>query len=421
MTLLGTYGRVLQESDFRRYFIGESVSSVGDAMSEVTIVILALTLVPGGFKPMAIAFASAAYLVPGIVTGSLVGRHLRGVRPRTLLVIDNCWRGLVLGIAALLVVSHNLNLVGYVALLGLASLTRPLGAAGSRALIVELAESRLLFAANSLVGSVVQAASMLGPALAGVLIALIGAGAALGIDALSFLFFVVALLLIPPGAAAMKAQYGEHVERSTTAKGVKWLLRYRSVAGLFGLTAVFYALYGPFVVGLPLLAAERGGNLPAATVLGFLWSAFGVGAVIGGLLAGNRASLANARVAALISVGWGVATVFVALPTHVLVAVGAMFFGGLVYAPYSAIVSTVMQRQLPPDRLNQASAYYSSITNSAGPAGILAGGLVAVAIGPSITMLAAGGLLVTAGLCAAWLLRTDDHTAAVPDPVVQPG
>ena len=125
--------------------------------------------------------------------------------------------------------------------------------------------------------------------------------------------------------------------------------------------------------------------------------------------------------AALISVGWGVATVFVALPTHVLVAVGAMFFGGLVYAPYSAIVSTVMQRQLPPDRLNQASAYYSSITNSAGPAGILAGGLVAVAIGPSITMLAAGELLVTAGLCAAWLLRTDDHTAAVPDPVVQPG
>ncbi|MDQ3945957.1 MAG: MFS transporter, partial [Actinomycetota bacterium] len=171
MTTTATYRQVLRQPHFGRYFTGEAISSVGDSMSEITIVILALGLATGDARPMAVAAASAAYLVPGILTGVLAGRHLGAVSARTLLLIDNAWRGAFLGLAAALATAGVLGLGAYVALLGLASLTRPLGAAGSRALVADLVGEDDLFAANSLINSTVQAAVMLGPAVAGVLAA----------------------------------------------------------------------------------------------------------------------------------------------------------------------------------------------------------------------------------------------------------
>jgi MFS family permease len=177
-----------------------------------------------------------------------------------------------------------------------------------------------------------------------------------------------------------------------------WLLQYPDIAGIFALTALFHVLYGPFVVGLPLLVAARTGASSTATVLGALWSAFGLGAVLGGLLAGHRLSLATARTAALIAAGWGGVTVVVALPAHLGVAVVAMLVGGMIYAPYLAIVSTIMQHRLHRRRLAEASAYLSSLTGLAGPFGTLLGGVTVAVAGARWTLTAAGGTLVAVGV-----------------------
>ncbi|MGH8994343.1 MAG: MFS transporter [Acidimicrobiia bacterium] len=411
MKLTGAYRDVLRRPLFRRYFAGEGISSVGDAMSEVTIVVLALELGTGSNRAMAVALASAAYLLPGIVTGAAVGRRLGAVSPRTLLIIDNAWRGGCLGLAAVLTTTDAIGLGGYVALLALASLTRPLGAGGSRTIVVDLVDEDDLFAANSLVNTIVQAAVMLGPAVAGVLAAVIGPGPVLAIDATTFLLFVAALLsipaaTIPPREVADSRVGSAALPAARRWRWAGWLGSYRTVAGLFLLTGIFHALYGPFVVSLPLLVQERAGALAPAAALGLLWSAFGVGAVLGGLAGGSRASLASPRSAALIVAGWGAATVAVGLPAHLAVAGAAMFAGGAVYGPYIAIVSTVMQQHLPPHRLAEASAYYHSVTGVVGPLGTLAGGVVVAGLGPSPSLFAAGGLLIGFGLAAAARLGT---------------
>lgn len=419
MKLTGAYREVLRLPRFRRYFAGEGISSIGDSMSEVTIVVLALDLATGSNRAMAVALASAAYLLPGIVTGAAVGRRLGAVSPRTLLVIDNAWRGGCLGLAAVLTTTDTVGLGGYVALLALASLTRPLGAGGSRTLVVDLVDERDLFAANSLVNTTVQAAVILGPAMAGMLAAVIGPGPVLAIDAATFLVFVAALLSIPASASPpRKVAAGEAGPTAALTAGGRWrwagwLGGYRTVAGLFLLTGIFHALYGPFVVSLPLLVEDRAGDLATAAALGLLWSAFGVGAVLGGLAGGSRVSLASSRSAALIVAGWGAATVVVGLPAHLAVAGAAMFAGGAVYGPYIAIVSTVMQQHLPPHRLAEASAYYHSVTGVVGPLGTLAGGIVVAGLGPSPTLYAAGGILIGIGLLAAARLRPE-ATPATP-------
>lgn len=423
MSTAAEYRKVLRKQVFRRFFLGEAVSSVGDAMSDITVLLFAITFVDGGGAAMTIAFASAAYLAPGMLTGVLAGRALGAYTPRTLLMVDNVWRGSMLATVAVLAVAGVLAFPGYLALLALASLTRPLGAAGTRSLLPRLVEKPSRFTANSLLALAVQTASMAGPALAGVLVAVTDATFVLGLDAATFLFYAVLLLTIrqpvsmtaevPDVTAGLQKDAELTAETAPTApvqrRGVSWLRDYPAVASLLLLTAVFFTLYGPFVVGLPLVAdryADASG-LESATLLGFLWSAFGVGAVIGGVLAGGRRSLARFRVAALISSLWGLATLVVALPTHLAVALAAMFLGGFVYAPYGAILSTVMQDQLPEDRLKEASAYHSTISSSAIPLGTLVGGAVIAWAGVTAALVAAGVLLIAVGVTLALLVEAE--------------
>jgi len=411
----GPYGKLLRQRPFRWYFGGETVSSVGNAMSEITVVLLALDLAGRGSRAPAVALATGAYLLPGVASGIVAGPRLAIWSPRALLLTDCLWRGGWLAGAAGLAVTGRLPLPVYIAVLALASLTRPLGIAGGRAVIPQLVPQDGLFAANSLVNSMVQASTMLGPVSAGLLAALIGLGPVLGLDALSFLLFAVALAIVRPAGGDAGGDAASRVVAPPFVPGRRfrlrsaWLLQHRDVVGLFGLTAVFYALYGPFVVALPLLVAARAPD-STATVLGGLFSAFGVGAVIGGLLGGNRPSLVSPRVAALIAAGWGVTTVAVALPVPLPVVAVAMVAGGFVYAPYAAIVSTVMQQQLPADRLAEASAYFSSVTSIAIPAGTLLGGVAVVSAGPAAVLGAAGATLIAVGSIAA--LRARRHISA---------
>ncbi|MFI1221658.1 MULTISPECIES: MFS transporter [unclassified Streptomyces] len=417
MTAIGSYRAQLGNKPFRRYFIGESVSSVGDAMTDITIVMLAIDLLPADERPMGIAVAAGAYLIPSMVSGVLMARRIGGLSGRTMLLVDNVWRGALLGLVALLAVMDSLSFTWCAVLLAMSSVTRPLNGTGARAIVRDLAPEGQLFAANSLVGLAVQSASLIGPVTAGFLCAWFGPGLALGLDALSFLFFAGSLLLIPRAAVTRRPKATDRTmggdaepvpdpePAKAKAMGVLGSLRVPGIGALFGLTAVFYLLYGPFVVGLPLMAEERSFGLSTGSALGILWSAFGLGAVVGGVVAGRFTGLAQVRIAALSAAGWGVAMFIVAMPVHYYVALLAMFLGGLSYAPYGPIVSTVMQRELPPAQLNEVSSYYGSMTSVASPLGTFAGGAAVGLLGASNSILTVGVVLAAVGVLISFMAR----------------
>ncbi|MFF2009558.1 MFS transporter [Streptomyces sp. NPDC058195] len=408
MTVSASYRAQLRNKPFRRYFIGETVSSVGDAMTDITIVMLAISLLAADDRPMGIAVAAGAYLVPSMVSGVLMARRIGGLSGRTMLLADNLWRGTLLGLVALLAVTSHLSFTWCVVLLALSSVTRPLNGTGARAIVREVAPEDQHFTANSLVGLAVQSASLIGPATAGFFCTWFGPGLTLGLDALSFFLFAGALLLIPRSAVTRSSQdTGPDAEPEPAVKptGVLRSLRVPGIGALFGLTAVFYLLYGPFVVGLPLMTEERSYGLGTGSALGVLWSAFGLGAVAGGLVAGRFAGLAHVRIAALSAAGWGVAMFIVAMPVHYYVALVAMFLGGLSYAPYGPIVSTVMQRELPPAQLNEVSSYYGSMTSFASPMGTFAGGAAVGLIGASNSILSVGAILAAVGVLISLMAR----------------
>ncbi|MET8090572.1 MFS transporter [Micromonospora sp. NPDC005220] len=395
MKLVQTYRTLAGKPYFRRYLAGEAVSSLGDAMSDITVVLLALTLARGN-SALAVSLATAAYLIPGILTGVFAGRHLGRVSPRTLLLIDSGWRGLWLGLAAAMALLGSLQLWMFVALLALASLTRPANAAGARALLPQLLDRSHLFSGNSLFQGTIQIATMLGPALAGVLAGTVGAGAALAFDALSFLVMVAVLSTMPSAMSPAVRREPKEARTERPGRFADWLsnAQFRPVTSLFLITAVMTVAYGPVVVGLPILIGDRTSALPVATELGLLWSLFGVGMVVGGLIAGSMPSLATTRTAALLTAGWGLTVLVLGLPAPVFVTAAAMLVGGLAYAPFTAIVYTVMQERLPQDRLAEGAAYLNSLKSLTTPGGVLLAGFAVAALGATTAIITAGVLLV---------------------------
>lgn len=393
------YRSVLATRDFRRFWTAIGISNAGDSMSEVAVVWLAIELAPAN-KPVAIALAAAAYFIPGVLTGLLLGRVLEKLDGQRLILIDCAGRFSMLSAIVFLDQLAMLGLPVYIVLLSAAAITRPLGMAGERIMTRDLVRDDQFFAANSLLGFSQQSASVAAPVVAGLLIASVGSATmVIALDAITFA--VCGLIIL---AVRVRAALPESTD-NRPGFSVRSLLGLRIVFALLVLTFVFHLLYGPFAVALPLLAQTFASGSDGAGLLGILWSSFGVGTVIGGLLAGTRHRIASPVAAAVIVGLWGIVSIMIGAADSFSVAVIAMAFGGLTYAPYTAITTTVMQRDVPPRMLGRVSGYWSSMTSVASPIGILLGGVIVAVFGVSRTLVGCGAILILASLVSLPVLR----------------
>ena len=167
----------------------------------------------------------------------------------------------------------------YVALLAGSSLLASWGSAGQYTMLAEIGGADGRLAANSLASAQVWLATIIGPALAGLLLAGIAPGCLLAFDAASFAFLGVRAWRTH--AAAPKTE--QPVDPRAAESGFR-LLRRHDLLGLIVLTWLFFFLYGPVEDALPVYVAD---DLHAhAGLLGAYWTSFGVGALASTLVTG---------------------------------------------------------------------------------------------------------------------------------------
>jgi predicted MFS family arabinose efflux permease len=133
--------------------------------------------------------------------------------------------------------------------------------------------------ANALASTSLQFASLLGPALAGILVAEVGGAFALLIDAMSFLLMGFLVFSLPPIA---RHTFNEASPvKQTWLSGFDLLVRTKEIRLLTSLSVLFFFSYGPLEAALPLYSDK----ILHAGVQGYglLWTGFGVGALIGAL------------------------------------------------------------------------------------------------------------------------------------------
>lgn len=404
----GGYRRLLRDRPFWPYFVGEGVSSVGDAMSEVAIVLVAMSLVSEELWGPAIAAATVAYLLPGLVTGVFLGRRMRSWSPRSLLVFDSLWRFGAFAVVGLLHEMDRLSLPVLVVCLAVAAVSKPAGVAGAKAIMPQLVGTSRLVHANSLLGVTVQGATMIGPAMAGVVAAVWAPVTALVVDGTSFLALaigawwsghVIRRSRRPAASGGSGHQAEAEPEVPPQGGGCRPLSELiRACMPVFATTGAFHLIYGAFVVALPLLAAASSQGDDGAALLGVMWSCFGVGAVLSGLLAPRFPGIVRPTALPLMALGWGMCMCLMAVVSVPWMMVAVMVLGGLAYGPYTAVVATLLQRDLPARELAEAGSYYGVLTSTASPVGIMLAGFTATALEPTMVMGGAGICLVVLGV-----------------------
>jgi MFS family permease len=253
------------------------VSLTGSQMTLLALPWFVLTTT-GSPGRMAIVFAveSASMALFGFLGGNVAARL--GPR-RTMLVADACRAPLV----ALIPLLHVLDALSFPLIVAIAAATSAFvthSFAAKTSLVPELVgeDERVLSEANALLQGAQRITIFLGPALAGVLIAAIGAANVLVLDAVSFAAgFLIVLTLVPH-----VGRIEQDEESRGLAAGFRFLARDRLlrpwtiavVLGDVGWLVLFAAM--------PVLVIERFGEDPA--LLGWIWGAWGLGAVLGNVI-----------------------------------------------------------------------------------------------------------------------------------------
>lgn len=275
----------LRGGDFRMVWLGETVSMLGDQFYLIALPWLALELTGSslalGLVLMAAAIPRAGLMLVG---GAMSDRF----DPRSIMIASSATRAILVAALAALVWTDGLQL-WHLYVLGAG-----FGAAdaffqpAALALVPRLVGKDQLEASNALVMGSMALTGMVGPAAAGVIIAAAGTALGFGIDAATFAFAVVTLLLIRRPTRATpdgdEAPTGGNAFRSIL-DGLRYAnadVQMRTV--LLAVTVINLAVVGPFFVGLPALVDSfHSGPMAYGIVL----SSWGGAALVGALLAGS--------------------------------------------------------------------------------------------------------------------------------------
>lgn len=400
--------QLLESRIFRLFWAGEVISVLGDQFYLLALPWLTLELTGSpsmlGNVLMAAAIPRAALMPVG---GILVDRW----SPQSVLLLSNAVRGVIVTVLTVILVADMIQ-VWHLAVLGAA-----FGAADALAypafasITPRLVDADRLPAANAAIQGTAQIAGMIGPALAGVVVTIVGMAGAFAIDALSFAVSVATLLWLARLLAARSAARPAPgaAQPSEAPKALLDVARFivtdpvlRTVLVISA--AINLGVLGPIAVGLPALV--RGGLGAGVTTLGIVMGMFAAGALAGIAAAAlaprpSRPGPVTRWAAGALAAGMallGVATMFPRIVALVFVTV---FIAGAALGYLNVQGRSWLQARVPKAMLGRVMSLLALSANGLGPISYAASGFAAEHTIAGVFL--GGGALV--GL--AWIFARD--------------
>jgi MFS family permease len=387
-------GRALRHRNYRLYFTGQSISLIGTWLTKVATAWLVYRLTGSAWLLGVVGFAGQIptfLLAP--VAGVLVdrwNRHRVLVVTQTLAMVESA-------LLALLTLGGVIRVWEIVALNVFQGLIDAFDMPTRQAMVVRMVDDRAdLPNAIALNSSMVNAARLLGPAIAGVLIAAVGEGWCFFIDALSYgaVLSCVLLMRVEPQPSASKAT---HVLQEM-AEGFRYARAIAPIRALLLLLAVTGLAGRPFNVLLPVIAHEvmRGG----AGTLGALQATAGVGALAAALYLASRASVVGlGRIVTISAALFGLGLVAFSRAHVLWLAMPLLFCAGAGMMLQTAASNTIIQTIVADDKRGRVMSLLAMSLFGTVPIGSLVAGALATRIGAEDTILVGGVICV----CAAGL------------------
>ena len=391
-----TFGSLRRHRNYRLFFSGQIVSVSGTWMQNIAAAWVVLQLT---HSPVAVGVLALCQFLPFTVLGLFAGVLVDRFDARRTVIATQASAMALAGILAVLVVAGHVTVNEVYVLTALRGAVLVLDAPARQALTFQMVGRDELPNAVALNSSLFNAARVVGPALGGLLVAVVGAGACFSLNAVSYLAVLAGLL-------AMRREELFPVERpdrppkmlSGTMEAIAYVRGTPDtlLALLVVLTLSTFSFN--FNVLLPVLA---GSTLESgAYVFGVITAMFGLGALVGALMA---ASLGRASWPVMMAAagGFGLAQLVLA-PIHSASAAGVLLLiTGACFTLWTSSANATVQLSTPGPLRGRVIGLYYFAFNGTGPAGGLLAGWLAAQGGTELAFAVSGAAAVTTAAAAA--------------------
>ena len=383
----------LHSRNYRLYFTGQSISLIGTWMQNIALSWLVYRLTGSVFLLGLIGFTSQ---IPTFVlapfTGVLTDRYNR----LTIMILTQVFFMLQALTIAILVLFNLVEVWHIIALSLVFGIITAFDAPARQSLVVDLIDKpEDLGNAIALNSAIFNGGRLIGPAIAGITIALVGEGICFLINAISFVAVITALLhiKIPVKQAILhrvkfKKSFSEGFHYTFQSVPIRTLILLLANLSLVGLS---------FVVLLPAYAKEvLHGN---SDTLGYLMSAMGAGALIGAFYMASRKSVLGLGKIIPRSVGLlGLSIVLASFSGKLPFSLIVLFFGGLSMILSLSSINTMLQTIADEDKRGRVMSFYAMALMGTSPIGNLLAGSIASGIGIPQTLLIGGTITIASGI-----------------------
>lgn len=386
--------RALGYRNYRLFFGGQSISLIGTWMTRIATSWLVYRLTGSAFLLGIVGFAGQ---IPTFILGPLAGVWVDRWNRHTTLVVTQVLSMLQSFALAGLALAGIITIDQIIWLSLAQGIINAFDMPARQAFVIQMVENREdLGNAIALNSSMVNAARLIGPSVAGLIIAAVGEGYCFLIDGISYIAVIVSLLAmsitepqLPPKRKAVWHELKEgwnYAMGSVPIRSILFLLALVSLVGM------------PYTVLMPIFA---GGVLHGgAHTLGFLMGASGVGALFGAMsLAARRTVLGLGRVVPFAAAAFGAGLIGFSLSRYLWLSLLLMLITGGAMMEQMAASNTILQTIVDDDKRGRVMSFYSMAFMGMAPFGSLLAGALANRIGAPATLLL-GGALCIAG--AAW-------------------
>ncbi|HET9184450.1 MAG TPA: MFS transporter [Candidatus Angelobacter sp.] len=381
--------RALRHPNYQLFFGGQLISLIGTWMDQVAESWLVYRLTGSALLLGTVAFASQIpvfLLAP--IGGAVADRHNR----RTILVMTQSSMMVLAFILAALTLTHRITVWELTTLAALLGVVNAFDIPARQAFIVDMVARDDLVNAIALNSSMFNGARVVGPAVAGIVVAAIGEGWCFFANAVSFIAVITGLLMMKMKRPRMSLE-GSPLEN--IIEGFKFVIKNRPIHALMILLGVVSFTAMPYAVLMPIFAEQilHGG----ATALGLLMGCSGVGALGGAVTLAMKKSIRGlGRWVAFACSGFGVALIVFSFSRALWLSAVLLVPVGFTVMVQMASSNTLIQSMVPDKLRGRVMAVYSMMFMGMAPFGALLAGSVAHAIGAPWTV-AMGGILAVAG------------------------
>lgn len=379
--------RALGHRNYRLFFAGQSVSLIGTWLTRVATAWLVYRLTGSAMQLGLIGFCGQ---IPTFILGPFAGVLVDRWNRHRLLVVTQVLAMLQSLALAVLALSGHIAVWHVAALSVFQGLINAFDMPARQSFVVEMVDDRAdLPNAIALNSSMFNGARLLGPSVAGALIATVGEGGCFLIDAVSYLAVIASLLamrLVP----RPREQRPKHV-LTELKEGVQHAFHFPPIRALLGLIAVVSLMGMPLTTLMPVMASQvlKGGP----DTLGFLMAASGLGALSGALFLASRSSVRGlGGIISLTTLLFGAGLLAFAVSRSMALSLVAMVLSGFGMMVTTASSNTLLQTIVDERMRGRVMSFYAMAFMGTAPFGSLMAGMLATHLGAPWTLAICGAL-----------------------------